>query len=91
MEVKQYAYMKHFHQNTETLCIELTAPTDGNVAFHTTSQLIEVGTDATYYCDPGYSLVGEKTRTCKNPSKGTLGIWNGHTPRCKTVSVILNS
>ena len=37
-----------------------------------------VGSDATYSCDPGLSLVGDETRTCQ-----PYGYWSGSVPCCK--------
>ena len=58
-------------------------PNNGTIEFSTTSQLLGVGTTATYSCDPGYVLVGETTRTCEDTNSGTTGTWSEDDPTCK--------
>ena len=43
-----------------------------------------LGTNATYYCDNGFSLNGSKVeRTCiQDNQKDTFGIWTGKAPKC---------
>ena len=69
------------------------APNNGTVLLSTTSQLLGVGTTATYSCDPGYVLVGETIRTCKDPNSETMGKWSAEDPICKlyTNQYILHS
>ena len=57
------------------------APLNG----HTTlsSQLLAVGTTATYSCDPGYVLVGDTTRTCEDLNGDIIGTWNVTMPTCE--------
>ena len=43
-------------------CPEPPLLVNGNVVL--SSQVLGVGTTATYSCDPGYVLVGETIRTC---------------------------
>ena len=66
---------------SEILCMGPAAPLNG----HTTlsSQLLGVGTTATYSCDPGYVLVGETTRTCEDVNGNVIGTWNGTMPTCE--------
>ena len=61
--------------------MEPAAPLNG----HTTlsSQLLAVGTTATYSCDPGYVLVGETTRTCEDVNGYIIGTWNVTMPTCE--------
>ena len=54
---------------------------NGNVVL--SSQVLGVGTTATYSCDPGYVLVGETIRTCGDTDGGTVGAWNGSIPFCE--------
>ena len=72
--------------HTVILCSVLTAPDNGTIEFSTTSQLLGVGTTATYSCDPGYVLVGETSRTCEDTNSGTTGAWSGDDPICKNLS-----
>ena len=39
---------------------------------------------ATYTCDPGYAVVGQRTRTCEDTNGGTvtMGNWSGAQPSC---------
>ena len=49
----------------------------------TGSELTFVGAVATFFCSPGYSLVGDQSRTC------TLGVgWNGTNPVCSELRLI---
>ena len=57
------------------LCLELIAPENGTIVFRTISQLIGVGTTATYSCDTDYVLVEETTRICEDTNAGTVGTW----------------
>ena len=74
--------------HTVILCSVLTAPDNGTIEFSTTSQLLslDVGTTATYSCDPGYVLVGETTRTFEDTNSGTTGAWSRDDPICKNLS-----
>ena len=58
-------------------CGNLTDPANGNVT-HTTGT--DVGQTATYRCDTGYNLVGDRTRTCQ-----ARGNWSGSAPTCQGV------
>ena len=70
------------------LCPELTAPDNGTVVYNTISQLLGVGTTATYSCDPGYILVGETTRTCQDANTGEIGVWNSTAPICEGIATV---
>ena len=72
--------------HTVILCSVLTTPDNCTIEFSTTSQQLGVGTTATYFCDPGYVLVGETTRTCEDTNSGTTGTWSGDDPICKNLS-----
>ena len=69
---------------TDIECPEPPLLVNGNVVL--SSQVLGVGTTATYSCDPGYVLVGETTRTCGDANRGTVGVWNGRMPSCKGIS-----
>ena len=51
----------------------LTAPDNGRVTWNG----ITNGSTATYTCDKGYELIGDRTRTCLN-----TGEWSGQEPNC---------
>ena len=61
--------------------MEPAAPLNGHMTL--SSQLLGVGTTATYSCDPGYVLVGETNRTCEDVSGHIIGTWNGTMPGCE--------
>ena len=56
-------------------CGTLTNPANGQVS-HTAGTTF--GKTANYTCDPGYILVGGKTRTCQ-----ATGVWSGIAPTCQ--------
>ena len=55
-------------------CGKPSTPTDGSVAFNSTSYQSE----AIYSCDNGYTLVGEATRKCL-----INGTWSNTDPVCQ--------
>lgn len=55
------------------LCPPLDDPTNGNVDVPSR----EVGSTATYSCNPGYELSGLETRSCQGD-----GDWFGFAPQC---------
>lgn len=54
------------------MCPNLTSPDNGSVEFST-----RIGDRATYSCNPGMVLVGEKYRICQAD-----GEWGGEEPVC---------
>ena len=54
-------------------CGNLIDPDNGQVTSETT-----FGQTATYSCNTGYNLVGDRTRTCQ-----AEGSWSGSAPTCK--------
>ena len=73
------------------LCPELSAPDNGTIVISFTSQVLGVDTTAAYYCNPGYVLAGETTRTCEDASGGTstVGTWSGITTTCKQIDDLI--
>ncbi len=62
-----------------TTCSDLIPLSNGMIGYNMgTASLRQVGTVATYTCNPGYTLNGGSTRTCV-----TGGIWNGSAPICQ--------
>ena len=55
-------------------CDDLIAPANGDVNQPGNS----VGTVASYTCNDGFQLIGDKTRTCQKD-----GEWSGADPVCK--------
>ncbi len=54
-------------------CEELSQPNGGvNVQAGPNSLTNGLGSVATYSCDPGYALVGQRTRTCQDYNGGTV-------------------
>ena len=69
-------------------CEGLSPPTNGgvNVQAGPNSLTYGLGSVATYSCDPGYALVGQRTRTCQDNNGGTvtMGTWSGGlSPLCQ--------
>ncbi|PIK44033.1 hypothetical protein BSL78_19119 [Apostichopus japonicus] len=56
-------------------CSFLLFPTNGVVAYYEERRI--EGTIATYRCDDGYTLIGNKNRTCLRE-----GSWSGSDPDC---------
>ena len=48
----------------------------------------DIGTVATYECDPGFILVGVMTRDCVEAADGT-GVFNGVAPVCERKDCLL--
>ncbi len=67
-------------------CEVQSPPTNGgvNVQAGPNSLTYGLGSVATYSCDPGYDLVGQRTRTCQDNNGGTvtMGTWSGTSPLC---------
>ena len=61
-------------------CGALTDPANGQVS-HTDGTTF--GETATYSCDAGYNLVGDRTRTCQ-----VTGVWSGSTPTCQSMLLL---
>ncbi|XP_064388708.1 P-selectin-like [Halichondria panicea] len=68
-------------------CLEVTAPVNATFIIfnHLPTQLLGVGSVATYSCDPGYTLLGSPTRTCENPDTDSMGTWTGAMPDCEVI------
>ncbi|XP_064386164.1 uncharacterized protein LOC135334777 [Halichondria panicea] len=61
-----------------TTCPDLTKPANGMISYNMgTASLRPVDTVATYTCDPGYTLNGDTTNTCRSD-----GVWSGSAPTC---------
>ena len=58
---------------TATECSDLNNPNNGQVSLSGTT----IGSTASYSCDAGYELEGDKTRTCQSN-----GQWSGREPSC---------
>ena len=61
-------------------CGSFTDPANGQVD-HTSGTTL--GQTATYSCNSGYNLVGDRTRTCQ-----AIGNWSGSAPTCQSMYVI---
>ena len=68
------------------MCNEPAAPSNGSVTL--SSQVFNVGTTATYSCNPDYVLVGQTTSTCQNANTGEIGVWNSSTPICEGITAL---
>ena len=59
-------------------CPSLTAPTNGDVSYTTTTYQ----SVATYTCNLGYTLNGDATQNC-----GADGTWSGSEPTCQIIGL----
>ena len=58
--------------------------TNGLISYSTdTEPLLIYGTVATFVCVPGYSLSGNRERTCFGDGVDTVGRWSGEMPSCQ--------
>lgn len=62
----------------ESRCLKPTSPQFGG--WRASKQSFTVGTVVTYYCLPGYTLVGSKTAVCATDLFHAF--WVGDIPRC---------
>ncbi len=83
-----YNYMHYTHTYTDgpLTCEALFPPTNGGVSIEAGPNSLSggLGSVATYTCDPGYALAGQRTRTCEDINGGsvTMGTWSGTQPSC---------
>ncbi|XP_064399559.1 uncharacterized protein LOC135346009 isoform X2 [Halichondria panicea] len=68
------------------ICEAITCPplynlTDGSVSYSNVPGLM-----ATYSCDTGFALVGNKTRTCTGDGSNSTGAFNGAAPTCEPIT-----
>ncbi len=66
-------YVIHAGKVSVVSCPDLPGIQFGSISLTGTS----VGSTATYYCTSGYTLVGDRTRTCQ-----ASGRWSRHAPQC---------
>ena len=65
---------------TAVNCGRLTDPANGRISHNTGTTLQQT---ATYSCNTGYDLVGDRTRTCQD-----TGLWSGSEPTCHRMSLL---
>ena len=86
MVFNQLEHIKRNGLNTLT-CETLSSPHHGEISIAPGQKSVShgLGSVATYSCDPGYALVGQSTRTCKDTNGGTVttGTWSGTPPYCQ--------
>ena len=80
-----------FEQPRKALtCEGLAPPNNGKISVSPGANSLSygLGSVATYFCDPGYALVGQTTRTCEDTNGGTVttGTWSGTPPHCQGIS-----
>ena len=85
---KTLSYEFHQFFSTGALSCEVQfPPTNGgvNVQAGPNSLTYGLGSVATYSCDPGYALVGQRTMACQDNNGGTvtMGTWSGAPPLCQ--------
>ncbi len=50
----------------------------------------DLGMEATYTCEAGFHLEGNKVRMClDDDGKDAIGMWSGHEPSCARKSLVL--
>ena len=65
-------------------CPALTDVTNGAIVYTSdTTAPYNFGTTATHSCNSGYSLVGDKIRTCGGDGSNLTGEWDLSEPTCK--------
>ena len=64
-------------------CGTLTDPANGSVTYNSGTTF---GPTATYSCNTGYNLVGDRTHTCQ-----ATGNWSGSAPTCQGVLLLILS
>ena len=65
------------------MCPELPEIINGFITYAPDDEAdYDIGTIATYACNPGFILVGNMTRDCVEAADGT-GVFNGVAPVCK--------
>ncbi len=72
---------------TEITCPALISPTRGSVSYGGVSLFgngnYAFDVLATYYCDTGFSLVGNNSTTCTGNGSSITGAFDGVLPICK--------
>ncbi len=80
------------HTDGPLTCEVLSPPTNGGVSIEAGPNSLSggLGSVATYTCDPGYAVVGQRTRTCEDTNGGTvtMGMWSGAQPSCNGIHLI---
>ena len=74
MLLQMYNVMSYFYGNIVVDCGQLQNPANGFVQIFSTTE----GSTATYTCNQGFQLVGNRQRTCQNN-----GQWSGQQPFCR--------
>ncbi len=62
---------------TDELCRLTQSPANGSMALESSDAKVRNTTVATYSCNTGYNLVGNRERTCHQ------GVWMGTEPSCQ--------
>ncbi|AAB66384.1 complement regulatory protein [Murine herpesvirus strain 4556] len=64
-------------------CPHVTFPTNGGANYHfkDNDTSPSYGTEAVFYCDPGYNLLGESKLFCELQDNNKVG-WSGESPIC---------
>ncbi len=67
------------------LCPALSEIDNGMIVYRAdTTAPYDIGTVATYRCNPGYALKGgNDVRTCEDPGDGNNNRFNGEAPTCE--------
>ena len=89
-KVNQHPKCQHYFYDVQTnseiiRCQSLTQPSNGAVTISSgiNGDTLGRGATATYSCNTGYGLVGQRNRTCVVTNGGTTGTWSGSQPTCQ--------
>ncbi len=77
---------------TAITCPPLSNPTNGSVSYSNVpgqNNSFSFNVMATYSCNSGFALVGNKTRNCSGDGSSTIGDFDGLAPNCAKVNTIL--
>ena len=76
---------------TAITCPPLSNPTNGSVSYSNVSgqnNSYPFNVTATYSCNSGFTLVGNKIRNCFGDGSSTIGSFDGLAPACKGILYI---
>ena len=73
------------HSIAAIMCVELTAPANGQIAYSTDQTPdFDFGTVVTYTCDRGYGISGgDSERLCGGDGSTSNGMWSEVAPSCE--------
>ncbi len=76
---------------TAITCLPLSNLTNGSVSYSNVpgqNNSYKFNVKATYSCNSGFALVGNKTRDCSGDGNSTTGNFDGMAPTCKGIIIL---